>query len=343
MDWEERCIRVCASALLCAGLLRLGSGGFFAPLGQALEDPNVASFLVYMQTGRVVRLSPDPPTTPAISGAAPDPEPAEAASVPQHRSDLPVFCADDLSCVDITYNCNYEPDLQTLLTQSLDWDLHTEQPSVLIVHTHTCESYTRCPGDTYTETSAYRTLDPGYNVLSLGELVTQRLEDAGIHVIHDTAFHDYPSYNGSYSDAAASTESILQEHPDIQLILDLHRDAADTPTGQLVTECSIGAQTAAQLMMVVGTDAGGLDNPGWRDNLSVALKLHTLLERTNPGICRPINFTYHRYNQHLGGHALIVEIGAAGNTLPQAKLAANALADAIIELSNGSNESTSPN
>lgn len=332
MDWDERCIRVCAAALLCAALLRLSSSGIFAPLGRALEDPNVASFLVYMQTGRIVRLTPEPPTNPTIQETT---APTEPSSTPPTEPELPVFAGEDFDRVDITYNCNYEPDIQALLSQSLDWDLHTEEPSVLIVHTHTSESYTPLPEDTYVETSAYRTLDPAYNVLSLGELITNRLEDAGIHVIHDTSFHDYPSYNGAYSDAAASTEEILEEHPNIQLVLDLHRDAADTPTGQMVTECSIGSETAAQLMMVVGTDAGGLENPDWQDNLSVALKLHAQLERVNPGICRPINFTYHRYNEHLGGHALLIEIGAAGNTLPQAKLAANALADAIIALSNG--------
>ncbi len=340
MDWEGRCIRVCAGALLFAGLLRLSASGFLSPLGQALEDPGIASFLVYMQTGRVVRLSPEPPVTPIMGSPQIPTEETSAPTTAATEASLPVFCADDLSRVDVTYNCNYEPDMEALLTQPLEWDLHSESPSVLIVHTHTSESYTRCPGDTYTETSAYRTLDPGYNVLSLGELVAARLEDAGIHVIHDTSFHDYPSYNGAYSDACASTEEILAENPGIELILDLHRDAADTPTGQLVTECSIGIETAAQLMMVVGTDAGGLDNPDWKDNLSVALKLHAQLEQVNPGICRPINFTYHRYNQHLGKHALIIEIGAAGNTLPQAKLAAGALADAIIALSNGT---SSPN
>ncbi len=335
MNWEGRCIRTGAAAVLLAGMLRLTASGFFAPLEQALEDPLLTSFLVYTQTGRVVRLTPEPPPAPAISQTAPP-----APSRPEEAEKLPVFSADDAARIAVTYQCDYQPDMGSLLEQELDWDLHTDQPSVLILHTHTCESYTRCPGDTYEESGDYRTLDPGYNVLSLGELVANRLEEAGIHVIHDTAFHDYPSYNSSYTNAADSTQAILDANPGIQFVLDLHRDAADTPTGQLVTECAIGSELSAQLMMVVGTDAGGLDNPGWEGNLSVALKLHALLEQENPGICRPINFTYHRYNQHLGPHALIVEVGAAGNTLPQAKLAANALADAIIALSNGTD---SPN
>ena len=87
-------------------------------------------------------------------------------------------------------------------------------------------------------------------------------------------------------------------------------------------------------MFVVGTDTR-LNHPGWERNLSLALKLQVLLEKENPGICRDMNLTKNRYNQHLGPYALLVEIGAAGNTLPQAKLAARELAEAIITLVNG--------
>ena len=230
MNWESRCIRTGAAAVLLAGMLRLTASGFFAPLEQALEDPLLTSFLVYTQTGRVVRLTPEPPPAPAISQTVPP-----APSRPAEAEKLPVFSADDAARIAVTYQCDYQPDMGSLLEQELDWDLHTDQPSVLILHTHTCESYTRCPGDTYEESGDYRTLDPGYNVLSLGELVANRLEEAGIHVIHDTAFHDYPSYNSSYTNAADSTQAILDANPGIQFVLDLHRDAADTPTGQLVT------------------------------------------------------------------------------------------------------------
>ena len=60
-----------------------------------------------------------------------------------------------------------------------------------------------------------------------------------------------------------------------------------------------------------------------------------LLERENPGITRKTQLAAQRYNQHLGGRALIVEIGAAGNTLSEAKPAAEALADALIALARG--------
>ncbi len=206
----------------------------------------------------------------------------------------------------------------------------TDAPQVLILHTHTTESYTQS-SDRYEETSPYRTLDPGHNMIALGGIVAEILRDAGIGVIHDTAFHDYPSYNGSYSHAAAATKAYLEQYPTIELILDLHRDAADTPSGQLATRCSVGGETAAQLMFVLGTDER-LEHPDWERNLGLALQLQTLLEQKNPGICRDVSMSRNRYNQHLGNYALLVEIGAAGNTLEQAKLAAQALGEAIAEL-----------
>lgn len=330
MDWEQRCLRLCAAVLVCAVGLRLTASGFFAPLGQLLQSREAVSFFLYLQTGRVVRLSEEMPTLPVMQLDPVETMPAGAKGKPV------TFSESDSELVEVTYNCGYEPDLAALLTEPLEWELDNGEPAVLILHSHTTESYTKSQGEEYEESSAYRTLDGNYNMLCLGTLVAQRLEEAGIGVIHDTEYHDYPSYNEAYANAAASTESILAEYPSIRLILDLHRDAADTAYGQMVTECSIGSQTAAQLMLVVGTDDGGLENPDWEANLSLALKLQVLLEKDNPGICRPLNLTYHRYNQHLGNRALLIEIGAAGNTLHEAELAAEKLAQAIIELKYGS-------
>ena len=329
MDHETRCLRLCAAVLALAVLLRLGSGGVFAPVGQVLAAPETASFLLYLQTGRVIRLDPEPPEVPVLHRIVREIPPTEPP-------EKPAFSAGDLDRITMYYRCGYRPELEPLLTAPLELDLQGPEPKVLIVHTHTCESYTpQVPGE-YEPSGDYRTLDPHYNVLAVGELVAGKLAEAGIGVIQDREFHDYPSYNHSYLNTKASTEALLEAYPSIELILDLHRDAADTPAGQLVTECSIGGETAAQLMMVVGTDECGLEHPRWQENLSTALKLQALLERENPGICRKLTLTDQRYNQHLGKCALLIEVGAAGNTLSEALPAAAALADAVIALSRGS-------
>ncbi len=326
MDWERKCIRLCAGVLVLSAVLRLTASGFFAPMGRLLGSPEAVSFFLYLHTGRLVR------TTPAVPD---EPEPREPAVLKQ-EPERPSFPPEEADTVEISYRCDYRPDLETLLTQPLDWSLTGgDGPAVLILHTHGTEAYTCDEGDTYTASGAYRTLDESHNMLCLGSLVARRLEEAGIRVIHDRELHDYPDYNSAYANSAASAEALLAQYPSVRLILDLHRDAADTAYGQLVTECAIGSERAAQLMIVVGTDGGGQSHPDWEENLSLGLKLQILLERENPGICRPLNLTDYRYNQHLGDRALLIEIGAAGNTLREAELAAEALARGIIRMKNG--------
>ena len=325
MDWQQRCIRFCAAMLACAVLLRLGDLGFFSSIGQALENPEVASFLTYLQTGRVVRL---PPETETATPATAQTEPTQATEKAPPLS----FSPEDLSLISVKYNTEYRPDLEELLLRKLPLDLTGEEPAVLILHTHTTESYTPAPGQSYEQTSEYRTLDPEHNMLAVGDRVTEILQQAGISVLHDRQFHDYPSYNGSYNHARESTEAILAQYPSIRLILDLHRDAADTAYGQMVPQASVGCADSAQLMIVVGTGSGGLSHPDWEENCALALKLHCVLERENPGICRDLVLSYSRYNQHLSPGALLIEVGAAGNTLDEALIAANALAQGIIDL-----------
>lgn len=322
MDWHQRCIRFCGWMLTCAILLRLGERGCFSPIGQALEEPSVAAFVTWLQTGRGVQLPEE--TSPPQTRTEP---PATEGS-----GQMLTFSKEDLEGLDVFYTTDYRPDLEELLLRPLPFDLEGDEPTVLILHTHTTESYTPAPGEHYEQTSEFRTLDAQYNMLAIGDRVTELLEEAGICVIHDRQLHDYPSYNGAYNHARESTQSLLEEYPGIRLILDLHRDAADTAYGQMTTQASVGGVDSAQLMLVVGTGSGGLSHPDWEENCALALKLQTVLERNDPGICRNLSLSASRYNQHLSPGALLVEVGAAGNTLQEALVAAGALARGIIDL-----------
>ena len=326
MDWERRCIRMCAAVLLCAVVLRLWSAGALAPVGQALSRSETASFLLYLHTGRVIRSLPEQ-----------DWEELPPASQPALRDQVQkrTFRAADAALVAIDDTCGKAPDAAALLTAELDLDLTGPGPKVLILHTHTTESFTQT-ADRYEESSPYRTLDAGHNMIALGKIVADILREAGVEVIHDTTLHDYPSYNGSYSHAAAAAKAYLEQYPSIGLILDLHRDAADTPTGQLATRCTVGGEKSAQLMFVVGTDTR-LNHPDWEKNMSLALKLQVLLEQKNPGLTRPNLLRGCVFNQDLLAGMLIVEVGTAGNSLAEALTAMPPLADAIAILSAGAN------
>ena len=321
---QRRSIRMGAAAILCAVTFRLCSSGLPEKVLSWLTQPNTLAFLTYLETGRNVRFSASQEVFLEYSPESPQPWlPAKP---------LPAFS--DTSLTEMYYACSLRPDIQTLLEAPLAWDLTGEGPTVLILHTHTTESYTQ-DGEDYAETSAYRTLDESYNMLSIGSRVVELLAKEGITAIQDRALHDYPSYNGSYVDARKSIQQYLKEYPTIRLVLDLHRDAAGTNANQLRTEAEVNGQTCAQLMLVMGTNAAGQKHPHWEDNLSLGLKLQAQLETQAPGITRPTVLRAQRFNQDLCPGALLVEVGAAGNTHAEALLAAEQLAQAIAALAKG--------
>lgn len=332
MDHHRQVIRMGAAVILVAIFLRLFGGGFFRPVGTLLQNPHVQSFLIYLQTGRIVRL-PEPVPTPTV----PDNTGSDIPNITEPPGNtLPVFSTEDLDTISVSYLCDYQPDLQALISTPLSWDLTGNEPKVLIIHTHATEAYTQTPGTEYVEDAAYRTLDERYNMVSIGEEVKRVLEAGGVSVLHDRSYHDYPSYNGSYGNARISIEEYLRQYPSIELVLDIHRDASDGADGtQLTTSATVGGQESSQMLVVVGTDAGGNYHPEWQKNLSLALKLSAALERADPGITRPVSLRSSRFNMDLTPGSLLMEVGAAGDTHEKAILAANALGRAILTLAKG--------
>ena len=124
-----------------------------------------------------------------------------------------------------------------------------------------------------------------------------------------------PSYNRSYAVAREKIADWLEQYPSIVMVLDLHRDALEQPVRETVER---DGQVLAPLMLVVGTDEGGLSHPHWPDNLSCALKLQALGNRDQPSLFKRISFRASRFNGDMSPGALIVEVGSTENTLEEA-------------------------
>lgn len=211
--------------------------------------------------------------------------------------------------------------------------LHMQpEAQVLIVHTHTSEAYTPEPGWEYEQSGQFRTQDPARSVVRVGEELAMELRRQGIGVIHDATVCDGTDFPHAYERSFDVIEAQLAAHPSIQIVLDIHRDAMiDSEGNALAVTCGPDGD-CARLMLVVGTDEGGLYHPNWQENLSFALKLQTLLDRQAPGLCRDLSLCPERFNQHFTPCSVLVEVGAAGNTLAQALPAARYLARALAEL-----------
>ena len=215
---------------------------------------------------------------------------------------------------------------QEILTPNITID----NKNVLIFHTHSCESYTSSDLFPYTPTGNFRTTDLNYTVTRVGTELENQLKQYNIPVIHDTSYHDYPAYNGSYTKSLQTVENILKT-TQADIIIDLHRDAIGSRPDYAPT-VKIGDDYASQMMFVIGTNEGGLNHPNWQQNLKFAVKVQKKAEEMYPGLFKPIMVTPNRYNQHTGKYASIIEVGSTGNTLEQSLTSMKYLAKVLDEV-----------
>ena len=194
-------------------------------------------------------------------------------------------------------------------------NIKINKSNIIIFHTHTCESYTQSEKYSYNPTGNYRTTNLKYSVARVGDELTKYLKKYNINVIHDKTYHDYPSYNGSYSRSLKTVSQIL-ENTKADIIIDLHRDAIGNYSSYAPT-VKIGDDICSQLMFVIGSDGGKLNHPNWKSNLKFAIKLQEKANKEYPGLFKPIILRNSRYNQHLSKAACIIEVGSTGNTLEQ--------------------------
>lgn len=211
------------------------------------------------------------------------------------------------------------------------------EPQVLIMHTHTCESFMDEDLGYYYESFYSRNTDNKYNVTQVGDAIEAKLKAAGIGVIHDTTKHDDPSYNGSYNRARNTIQKNLKKYPSIQVVLDIHRDGLMKDTKEKIKPtCVINGQKAAQIMIISGCDTdGSLAFPDWEYNLRLALRLQQSAENMYPGITRPLYFSQTKYNMDMTHGSLLIEVGSDSNTLQEAVRTGGYLGDILVDVLNG--------
>ena len=230
----------------------------------------------------------------------------------------------------------YFVDAGELMKSGPGLSLPAGEPQILIIHTHSSEAYTQAGLDRYQPSDTNRTEDTQFNIVRIGDELTEILSEAGLEVIHDRGIYDYPSYTGSYSRSGAAVQQYLDSYPGIRIVLDIHRDALGSEGVVYKTMAEEEGVCASQLMLLVGSDDSGLEHPDWRRNMALALYLQNAAVQSNPTLMRPISLVRERYNQHLSPGSLIIEVGSNGNTLQEAlagvRLFGRAIAPALSEL-----------
>lgn len=216
----------------------------------------------------------------------------------------------------------------------LGTDLKLEQtpdvPQILIYHTHSQETYADY-GPEHMEAT----------VVENGRYLAELLRMRGWNVIHDTSEYDIQGgkldRNKAYNYALEGITKILEEHPSIEVVLDLHRDGVPEQT-RLVAQ--VNGKPTAKLMFFQGMsrtpegEISYLPNPYLKENLAFGFQLQMEAERFS-GATRKIYLKGLRYNLHLRGRSALVEVGAQNNTLQEAKNAMEVLAEVLDRVLQG--------
>ncbi len=197
-------------------------------------------------------------------------------------------------------------------------EMYSDEPQVLIIHTHTSESYEPYEKDWYDDRYTCRSSDPANSVVAVGDAIARELAGAGISVIHDCTIHD-ALYNGAYTRSLATASDLLERYPSVKTVLDIHRDAIEDEDGTRISAVTeIGGKKAAQIMIICAADDGNYDIPFFMDNLHFACELQQETESMFPTLTRPVLFQYCQYNQQISTGALLIEVGSHGNSADQA-------------------------
>lgn len=227
-------------------------------------------------------------------------------------------------------------DIKSLLNANLSFKISAnDQPQVLIMHTHTTESFMTETRDYYTSTDSARRTDEKLNMVRLGNIVADKLNAAGIKTLHDTTMHDYPQYNGSYTRAAKTINSYLKKYPSIKIVIDMHRDAVASGSDKVKLTTEIAGKKAAQVMLVMGSQSGSVTNfPSWQENLKLALRFQQIMEVMYPSLARPLSLTSKNYNESLTKGSMLLEMGTDANSLEEVEYSADLVGNALVSLLN---------
>ncbi|CCO07892.1 stage II sporulation protein P [Desulforamulus hydrothermalis] len=190
-----------------------------------------------------------------------------------------------------------------------------------IYNTHT--------GETYLLTDGRDRLTGGRGgVVTVAKAVQKTLEEQyGIPVVLSDRIHD-ARYATSYLESKKTAQEIVENHPHLIALLDIHRDAGRSRQDSLV---EVKGKKVAPILIIVGSDARA-EFPDWQQNYRFACRLADQINHLYPGLCLGVRVKEGRYNQFLHPGALLLEIGTDNNSLTEALASGEMLAHALAQL-----------
>lgn len=220
--------------------------------------------------------------------------------------------------------------LEELRERDLSISKTDAAPQILIYHTHSREAFADSVAG-----------DPSQSIVGVGEFLAQILEqDYGYGVLHHTEEYDTVR-DEAYAKSLPALEQLLQDNPSIQVVIDLHRDSGSPGRDMTV---DIDGRRTARFMFFNGIsrsrrtgDIAYLANPNLKENLAFSFQMQAAAGEYYPGLTRKIYIKQYRYNMHLKGRTLLIELGDENNTLEEAKNACYPIAHLLDLVLTGQN------
>lgn len=228
---------------------------------------------------------------------------------------------------------SHSVDIEEHLNKKIIASVDKNEPTVLIYHTHTTETYELLDRGFYTAERGTRSTNPAENMIRVGEEICKTLQKNGYKTIHDKTIYD-EQYSGAYDRSRKNVIEILKNNPSIQIVIDVHRDSIYQKDGEKIKPVvNINGRKAAQIMLISGCEEGNVtDFPNWEMNLTFAVHLQKQLAKDNPELMRPIMFCSRKYNMDLIPCALVAEFGSDANTLAEAVYSAQLFGESLSAL-----------
>nr|WP_317331305.1 stage II sporulation protein P [uncultured Romboutsia sp.] len=209
-----------------------------------------------------------------------------------------------------------------------DIRLTKENPTMLIYHSHAGETYSDSPEGNYHSRN-----NRDKSVLEVGTLLTEELSQKGWGVAHSTKYHDYPDFTKSYVSSLDTVKSMLNNHKNINIAIDLHRDGRDLKTDADIQKenkrmsTTYNGEKVAKFFFVVG-----MKNPNLNEVKSLAEDITKFAKSKYPELVLPVvEHKYGKFNQYMAQNHMLIEIGSNGTSSEEAKASVKYIAEILDE------------
>lgn len=222
--------------------------------------------------------------------------------------------------------------VNSLLSMPMKMEKKKNKKQICIYHTHGAS-------ETFADSRKNVVED---TVVGIGDELTKELEKRGYGVYHDRTQYDL--VNGTldrslaYNKSLDGMQAIRKEYPDIEVMIDLHRDSVGKGKHTYTT---LQGKKTAIVMFFNGMSRNRkgaisyLYNPNLQGNLAFSLQLKCKAMEYYDGLTKPIYLKGYRYNLHLEKKSLLLEWGNENNSMEEAKNAAAPMADVLDKVLSG--------